>query len=103
MPQRCITRANPPPWMRREEVFVIDPARDRDDRWKKLVLALRGDGKTNRVPYMPGDLSADFVPRPVEHAALKTAVLSEAPNKAAAVIGAGGELWPEVGDGLTDK
>ena len=90
MPQRCITRANPPPWMRREEVFVIDPARDRDDRWKKLVLALRGDGKTNRVPYMPGDLSADFVPRPVEHAALKTAVLSEAPNKAAAVIGAGG-------------
>ena len=37
-----------------------------------------------------GDLSADFVPRPVEHAALKTAVRSEAPNKAAAVIGAGG-------------
>jgi hypothetical protein len=39
---------------------------------------------------MPGDLSADFVPRPVEYAALKTAVLSGAPNNAVAVIGAGG-------------
>ena len=72
-------------------MFDIDPTRDRDEeRWKALVLVLRGDGKTNRVPYMPGDLSADFVPRPVEYAALKAAALSEAPNKAVVVIGAGG-------------
>jgi hypothetical protein len=57
-----ITRSDLPPWIRREEVFDIDRARDRDEeRWKALVLELRGDGKTNRVPYMPGDLSADFV------------------------------------------
>jgi hypothetical protein len=86
-----ITPSDLPRWIRREEVFNIDPTTDRDEeRWKALVLELRGGGKTNRVPYMPGDLSADFVPRPVEYAALKTAVLTEAPNRAVAVIGAGG-------------
>jgi hypothetical protein len=86
-----ITPSDLPPWIRREEVFNIDPATDRDEeRWKILVLELRGLGKTNRAPYMPGDLSADFVPRPVEYAALMTAVLSDAPNRAVAVIGAGG-------------
>jgi hypothetical protein len=86
-----ITRATLPRWIRREEVFDIDPVRDRDaERWRALVLVLRGDGETNRAPYMPGDLSADFVPRPVEYTALKTAVRSETPNQAVAVIGAGG-------------
>jgi hypothetical protein len=31
----------------------IDPQRDRDEeRWKALVLVLRGDGHTKRPPYM---------------------------------------------------
>ena len=81
--------------MRREEVFDIDPERDRDEeRWKALVLVLRGDGRTKRAPYMPGDLPADFVPRPAEYAALKSAVLADAPEKTVALttalLGAGG-------------
>jgi hypothetical protein len=81
--------------MRREEVFDIDPERDRGkERWKALVLVLRGDGRTKRAPYMPGDLPADFVPRPAEYAALKAAVLAEAPEKTVALTtalrGAGG-------------
>jgi len=53
----ALERADLPPWMRREEVFDIDPARDRDaERWKALVLVLRGDGRTKRAPHMPGDL-----------------------------------------------
>src|SRR5271166_2342494 len=49
----AITRAGLPGWMRREEVFDIDPARDRDsERWKALVAVLRGDGRVNRVPHM---------------------------------------------------
>jgi len=84
-----------PPWMRREEVFDIDPERDRDEeRWKALVLVLRGDGRTKRAPYMPGDLPSDFVPRPAEYAALKEAVLADAPEKTVALttalLGAGG-------------
>jgi hypothetical protein len=87
--------ADLPPWMRREEVFDIDPERDRDEeRWKALVLVLRGDGRTKRAPYMPGDCPADFVPRPAEYAALKAAVLAEAPEKTVALTtalrGAGG-------------
>jgi hypothetical protein len=90
-----LNRADLLPWMRREEVFDIDPKRDRDaERWKSLVLVLRGDGRTKRAPYMPGDLPADFVPRPAEYAALKAAVLAEAPEKTVvlttALRGAGG-------------
>jgi hypothetical protein len=89
-----IARAELPPWMLREEVFDIDPARDRDaERWKALVLELRGDGLVKRAPYMPGDLPADFVPRPAEYAALKQAVLAEGPTTVAvttALVGAGG-------------
>src|SRR6516164_1947214 len=90
-----LRRADLPPWMRREEVFDIDPERDRDaERWKALVLVLRGDGRTKRAPYMPGDLPDDFVPRPAEYAALKAAVLAEAPEKTVALTttlrGAGG-------------
>ena len=87
----AISRADLPPWMRREEVFDVDLARDRDnERWKALVLVLRGDGQTKRVPYMPGDLSSDFVPRPAEYTALKAAVLAETPGKTVALHGAGG-------------
>ena len=90
-----LKRADLPPWMRREEVFDIDPERDRgEERWKALVLVLRGDGRTKRVPHMPGDLPADFVPRPAEYAALKAAVLAAAPERAVALTtalrGAGG-------------
>jgi hypothetical protein len=74
-----LKRADLPTWMRREEVFDIDPVRDRnEERWKALVRVLRGDGRTKHAPYMPGDLPADFVPRPAEYAALKAAVLAEA-------------------------
>ena len=91
----ALKRAELPAWMRREEVFDIDPERDRDgERWKALVLVMRGDGRTKRAPYMPGDLPADFVPRPAEYAALKAAVLEEAPEKTVALTtalrGAGG-------------
>jgi hypothetical protein len=91
----ALNRADLPPWMRREEVFDIDPKRDRDgERWKALVLVLRGDGRTKRAPYMPGDLPADFVPRQAEYATLKAAVLAEAPEKTVALTtalrGAGG-------------
>ena len=91
----ALNRADLPPWMRREEVFDIDPERDRGkERWKALVLVIRGDGRTKRVPYMPGDLPADFVPRPAEYAALKAAVLTDAPEKTialtTALLGAGG-------------
>jgi hypothetical protein len=84
-----------PPWMQRDEVFIIDLERDRgNERWKRLVLVLRGDGRTKRVPYMPGDLSSDFVPRPLEYAALKAAVLRGTPEKTVALTtalqGAGG-------------
>ena len=91
-----LKRADLPPWMRREEVFDIDPKRDRGaERWKALVLVLRGDGRTKRAPYMPGgDLPPEFVPRPAEYAALKAAVLAEAPEKTVALTtalrGAGG-------------
>jgi hypothetical protein len=91
----ALNRADLPLWMRREEVFDIDPERDRhEERWKALVLVLRGDGRTKRAPHMPGDLPADFVPRSVEYAALKAAVLAEAPEKTVALTtalrGAGG-------------
>ena len=91
----AISSTDLPRWMRREQVFDIDLARDRDnERWKALVLVLRGDGRTRRVPYMPGDLSSDFVPRPAEYTALKAAVLKEAPGKTVALTtalhGAGG-------------
>jgi WD40 repeat protein len=91
----ALKRADLPPWMRREEVFDIDPERDRNqERWKALVLVLRGDGRTKRAPYMPGDCPVDFVPRPAEHAALKAAVLAEAQEKTVALTtalrGAGG-------------
>ncbi len=90
-----LTRADLPAWMRREEVFDIDPARDRDnERWKSLVLGLRGDGRARRTPYMQGDLSTDFVPRPEEYRPLKAAVLAETPNRTVALttalLGAGG-------------
>jgi WD40 repeat protein len=90
-----LTRADLPAWMRREEVFDIDPARDRDqERWKSLVLGLRGDGRAKRTPYMPGDLASNFVPRPEEYRPLKQAVLAEAPNRTVALttalLGAGG-------------
>jgi WD40 repeat protein len=89
-----LNRADLQPWMRREEVFDIDPERDRDEeRWKALVLVLRSDGRMKRAPYMPGDLPADFVPRPTEYTALKAAV-AEAPEKTVALTttlrGAGG-------------
>src|SRR5271165_5363933 len=75
---QALKSADLPPWMRREEVFDIDPERDRDEeRWKALVLVLRGDGRTKRAPYMPGDLPADFVSRPAEYTALKAAVLAD--------------------------
>jgi hypothetical protein len=46
----AIKRADLPNWMRREEVFDIDPERDRDEeRWKALVLVLRSDGRTRRA------------------------------------------------------
>jgi WD40 repeat protein len=91
----ALNRTDLPPWMWREEVFDIDPARDRgQERWKALVLVLRGDGRTKRVPYMPGDLPADFVPRIPEYATLKAAVLGDTPEKTVAVttalLGAGG-------------
>ena len=90
-----LRRADLPPWMRREEVFDIDPERDRDaERWKALVLVLRGDGRTKRAPYMPGDLPDDFVPRPAEYEKVKQAVLSAGSGATVAVttalLGAGG-------------
>ena len=90
-----LTRSDLPAWMRREEVFDIDPARDRDrERWKSLVLGLRSDGRVPRTPHMQGDLSDDFVPRPEEYRPLKAAVLAEAPNRTVALttalLGAGG-------------
>jgi hypothetical protein len=90
-----LNRADLLPWMRREEVFDIDPERDRDEeRWKALVLVLRGDGRTKRAPYMPGDLPADFIPRSAEYAALKAKVLAEVSEKTVALTtalrGAGG-------------
>jgi TIR domain len=82
----ALIRADLPAWMRREEVFDIDPTRDRDqERWKSLVLGLRGDGRAKRTPYMQGDLSADFVPRPEEYRPLKAAVLVQAPNRTVAL------------------
>jgi hypothetical protein len=91
----ALKRADLLPWMRREEVFDIDPERDRDEeRWKALVLVLRGDGRRKRAPHMPGDLPADFVPRPAEYEVLKAAVLADAPEKTVALttalLGAGG-------------
>ena len=103
-----IKRADLPAWMRREEVFDIDPARDRDnERWKALVLVLRGDGKVKRAPYMPGDLPADFVKREEEYAALKKAVLSEGADKkvalSASLIGAGGYGKTTLANALCDR
>jgi hypothetical protein len=84
-----LKRADLPPWMRREEVFDIDPERDRDEeRWKALVLGLRGDGRAPPRPFMPGELPADFVPRPAEYDALKAAVLAEVAFMSSAVSSA---------------
>lgn len=94
-----LTRADLPAWMTREEVFDIDPARDRNnERWNALLLALRGNGQVKRVPYMPGDVPATYVPRPTEFTTLKTAILAETPDRSSgqtvglttALRGAGG-------------
>jgi hypothetical protein len=60
-----------PNWIRRTDVYDISEP----ERWKMLVRVLEGPGETRRVPYMSGDLPGDFIPRPVEYAALKDAVL----------------------------
>jgi TIR domain len=46
-----LKRADLPAWMRREEVFEIDPERDRnEERWKALVTVLHGDGRPSAHP-----------------------------------------------------
>ncbi len=85
-----LKRTDLPAWMRREEVYDIAER----ERWRKLVQVLSGPGKARRVPYMSGDLSENFVPRPTEYAQLKQAVLSAGTDKAVALTtalsGAGG-------------
>ena len=85
-----IKRGDLPPWIRREEVYdVANP-----ERWTKLVRILQGSGKIKRAPYMPGDLPENFVPREIEYAALKNAVLTRQDNRTVglttALRGAGG-------------
>jgi WD40 repeat protein len=80
-----------PQWIRREEIYDIAE----QERWTKLVCVLQGPGKNKRAPYMPGELPENFVPRDVEYAALKEAVLSQGTEKrpvvlTTALVGAGG-------------
>jgi len=79
-----------PGWIRRTDVYDISVP----ERWRMLVRALEGPGDTRRVPYMSGDLPEDFVPRPIEYAALKHAVLSTQSGTAVGITtalrGAGG-------------
>jgi WD40 repeat protein len=85
-----IQRSDLPLWIRREEVYKITE----DERWTQLVRVLEGPGETPRVPWMPGDLPNEFVPRPAESEALKTAILIVPTSKAVALTvvlrGAGG-------------
>jgi hypothetical protein len=70
-----------PSWIRRTDVYnIAEP-----ERWEMLVQVLKGPGETRRVPYMSGELSYDFVPRPAEYSKLKEAVLSVGADKAVAV------------------
>jgi WD40 repeat protein len=86
-----IKRRDLPPWIRREEVYdIADP-----ERWTKLVRVLQGPGWIKRAPYMPGDLPENFVPREIEYAALRDAVLARGPDNktvglTTALSGAGG-------------
>jgi hypothetical protein len=87
----AIRRSDLPPWIRREEVYdIADP-----ERWAKLVRVLQGPGKIKRAPYMPGDLPENFVPREIEFAVLKDAVLTRGKDNrtvglTTALRGAGG-------------
>src|SRR5215475_7871547 len=55
-----IRRSDLPGWIRRADVYdIAEP-----ERWDMLVQVLKGPGETRRVPYMAGDLTEDFVPRP---------------------------------------
>ena len=86
-----IKRSDLPQWIRREELYdIADP-----ERWTKLVRVLQGPGTIKRAPYMPGDLPENFVPREIEYAALKDAVLARGPDSktvglTTALSGAGG-------------
>ena len=85
-----IKRSDLPGWIRRADVYDISEP----ERWRTLVRVLEGPGETRRVPYMSGDLTDDFVPRPAEYGKLKEAVLSAGSGAAVAVttalLGAGG-------------
>jgi WD40 repeat protein len=79
-----------PGWIRRTDVYDISEP----ERWTRLVRVLEGPGDTRHVPYMSGDLPEDFVPRPIEYAALKQAVLTTQSGTAVGITtalrGAGG-------------
>jgi WD40 repeat protein len=85
-----IKRAELPLWIQRADVYDISEP----ERWRMLVRVLEGPGETRRVPYMSGDLTEGFVPRPAEYHKLKEAVLSAGSGVAVALrtalLGAGG-------------
>jgi hypothetical protein len=80
--------------MRREEVYdIAEP-----ERWRKLVQVLGGPGHVRRVPYMSGDLSDDFVPRPAEYADLEARDRT-AWNEPLHLSGSAGEIGSPSGPG----
>jgi TIR domain/NB-ARC domain len=86
---RTIKRSELPPWIRRAEVFdIAEP-----ERWRMLVRVLEGPGEVRRISFWSGDLPHSFVPRPIEYAKLKKAVLSKAgtaEGTTVGLVGAGG-------------
>ncbi len=84
-----LTRADLPPWARRQQIFNLD----NQEETNLLLETLRRPSQARRVPYMEGHLPEDFVPRPHEYAQLKSAILAASQTTiglTTALRGAGG-------------
>jgi WD40 repeat protein len=86
----ALTRDELPGWMRRGQIYDMAEA----EQWTLLKRVLAGPGLERPVLYMAGDLTEDFVPRPVEYQRVKEAVLAAGSDRTVALTtalrGAGG-------------
>jgi WD40 repeat protein len=69
---KSLTRADLPPWARRQQIYDLDDPEEAN----LLIETLKRPAQARRVPYMSGHLPEDFVPRPQEFARLKQAILA---------------------------
>jgi WD40 repeat protein len=78
-----------PRWFERVHIYNIEYP----EQWERLVQALSGPSRQNRVPFMAPDPPKNFVERPGELAALKAQLLDDKGDAVATTValrGAGG-------------